>query len=189
MKFMISMLCLCLLFSASAFAADYPVDKGSTFLSGGASYTNQSGDLYENWEGEGTSQFSIVPSLVHFVTPNFAVGGDMEFTYVSQGDCSATGLGIGPKLAYFVGEADAKVYPFFALGFNYIRYTSGCNGSDRTVDGTRFKFGGGVAVLLNTHLSMGFEGVVAMDTLKPERGDSESGTTFGINIGLGGFIF
>jgi len=186
-----------LLFTGIAFAADYPVDKGSTIISGMFSFTNSSGELYEDEEGHSVTMLNLAPSVLTFVVANFALGGQLALTRASQGDASATGLAIGPKLAYFVGGPNSKAYPYFGMGFAYLRNTfeveyNGYWGYERetyTISGTKFFFSAGVSIMVAPHLAIACEGVYNMDNLKPEHGESASGNTFAIAVGLAGFIF
>ena len=186
-----------LLLTGITFGAEYPIDKGSTIISGGFSFTNSSGELYEDEEGHSTTTLTLAPSVLTFVVPNFAVGGHFQLTRVSQGDANATGLAIGPKLGYFVGGPDSKAYPFFGMGFAYLRNTykveyDGYWGYEReeyTISGTKFFFSAGVAIMVTPHLAIACEGTYNIDNLKPEHGESASGNSFGILVGLGGFIF
>ncbi len=188
----------CLLITGTVFAADYPVDKGSTMISGMFGFTNSSGKLYEDYEGNSQTTVTFTPSVLAFVVPNFALGGNLAFAHASQGDVSARALAIGPKLGYFVGYRDSKAYPFFGVGFNYLRQTLewveyGWRGTpdtyEFTVSGTKFMFGAGVAVMVSSHLAMVCEGTYNLDNLKPEHGKSTSGSVFAIGVGLAGFVF
>jgi hypothetical protein len=182
-----------LLLSGTILGAQYPVDKGSTIISGGFSFTNSSGELYEDEEGHSTTTLTLAPSVLTFVVPNFAVGGHLQLTRVSQGDANATGLAIGPKLGYFVGGPNSKAYPYFGMGFGYLRSTfevgSGYERGEYTISGTKFFFSAGVAIMVAPHLAIACEGTYNIDNLKPEHGESASGNTFAIVISLGGFIF
>jgi hypothetical protein len=187
-----------LLLTGTAFGAEYPVDKGSTLISGGFSFTNATGNLYEDSEGNSTKMLSFAPSVLGFVVPNLALGGNVEFAWASQGDFSMTTLAIGPKIAYFVGQPNSKAYPYFSMGFNFLRDTfeeeeyvgwGGYEKVEYTISGTRFYFGAGLYNMVGSHLAIGFEGTYNLDTLKPEDGKSESGSIFLVTVTLAGFIF
>jgi hypothetical protein len=186
-----------LLLTRTAFGAEYPVDKGSTVISGGFSFANASGNLYEDSEGDAARALSFAPSVLSFVVPNLALGGNVAFSWESQGDVSMTTLAIGPKIGYFVGQSNSKTYPYFGMGFNYLRNTfeveySGWGGREKTeytISGTRFFFGAGLYNMVGSHLAIGFEGTYNLDTLKPEDGKSESGSIFLVTVTLAGFIF
>ena len=182
-------LLLCIFLTSTVFGGEYSVDKGSTMISGTFSFTNSSGKLYEDFEGNSATSFTLGPSVLAFLVPNFALGGTFAFTHISQGDASATALAIGPKLAYFVGGPDSNAYPFFGVGFAYLRQTFDFGKSEYTISGTKFYFGAGVSVMIASHLALICEGAYNIDNLKPEGGKSASGNIFAINVGLAGFIF
>jgi hypothetical protein len=181
-----------------ALGAEYPVDKGSTLISGGFSFASSSGNLYEDSEGNATKALGFAPNVLAFVVPNLALGGNVDFVWASQGDLSMTTLAIGPKIGYFVGQSNSKSYPYFSMGFNFLRntfeeevYVGGgrYEKEEFTISGTRFFFGAGLYNMVGSHLAIGFEGTYNLDSLKPEDGRSESGAIFLITVTLAGFMF
>jgi hypothetical protein len=198
MKIFAVLLLVCIFLTGTGFGAEYPVDKGSTLISGGFSFANASGNLYEDSEGNSTKMLSFAPSVLGFVVPNLALGGNVEFAWVSQGDVSMTTLAIGPKIGYFVGQSNSKTYPYFGMGFNFLRNTfeeeeyvgwGRYEKEEYTISGTRFFFGAGLYNMVGSHLAIGFEGIYNLDSLKPEDGKSESGSIFLVIVTLAGFIF
>jgi len=183
-----------LLLTGITFGAEYPVDKGSTMISGGFGFANASGNLYEDSKGNSATTLQIDSRVLRFVIPNFGLGGAVKLSRASQGDNSNTMLAIGPELGYFVGGPDSKTYPFFGMGFGYLRnsFERGSWGGEKyefTSSGTKFWFGAGVAFMVGSHLAIGCEGTYNLDNLKPEDGKSESGSILILSVGLAGFIF
>ena len=106
-----------------------------------------------------------------------------------QGDEGISTIGIGPKMMYFMGGAKSKNYPYLTSGFYYVRHTNDYGGSQDTYSGTRFKMGGGMSVMLNSHLGLLVEGSYNLDNLKQEKEKSQSGNMVIISMGLAGFSF
>ena len=81
-----------LLFSGAAIAADGPLDKGSWMLDGQFFFRMQSGDLYENNDGDATTVVGIGNGSLNAI-------GDLEiapaFAY-----CVSPGLFIGAQISY-----------------------------------------------------------------------------------------
>ncbi len=185
MKNSLLTLVVCLLIIESGYAGDYPVDKGSTIISGAFSVSNSSGELYEDGEGNSATVIILNPGVLNFVIPNLALGTDFAFAYAKQGDESATVLEIGPKFLYFVGGPDSKAYSYFGMGLNLVKHSS----DDYNSTGTKFKIGAGVSLMVANHLGVFLEGTYSHDNFKPDFGKSESGNVLGIAEGLAGFLY
>jgi len=187
------------LFPCTAFGGEYPVDKGATMISGLFSVYNSGGDLYEDSRQNASTTFTFSPSVLTFVTPNFALGSQFSYAHISQGDRVETQLAIGPKVGYFSGDPDSKVYPFLVVGFSYLENSYGiayyhyeyayAARSKVTASGTRFFFSAGLSLMASSHLGIIWEVTYNIDRLKEGRYDRQSGRTFGTNIGLAGFLF
>jgi len=170
--------------------AEYALDKGSNMFGITAGLINASGDLYENQEGNSSTTLLIMPSMAHFFVPNFGFGGDLLLLRSKQGDQGVSTLGLGPKAVFFFGGKDSRSYPYLTLGFYYVRNTIDYGTYDYTVSGTRFKFGGGVNIMIATHLGLLMEASYNLDNLKPERAKkSKSGNMLIVSMGLAGFAF
>lgn len=185
--------------TCAAFGGEYPVDKGSTMISGVFSVYNAGGDLYEDSKGNAFTTFTFSPSIFTFVTPNFALGSQFSYVHISQGNWVETQLAIGPKVGYFSGDPDSKVYPFLVVGFDYLEKSYGiayyryeydyAAKSKVTASGTRFFFSAGLSLMASSHLGIIWEVTYNIDRVKEEPYDRQSGRTFGTNIGLAGFLF
>ena len=185
-----------LLLASTAYAGEYAIDKGSTILSGMMSFSNSSGGLYEDEEGNSLTTFTIAPSLASFVVSNLALGAQFSFSHASQGHASISGMSIGPKIAYFFGSAASKSYPYLGMGFAFLtdtfRQSRGYlsyGESGYTVSGTKFYFSAGVAIMAAPNLAVVCEGFYNIDKLRLEHVESVSGHTFALSIGLAGFLF
>ena len=174
--------------STVAAQTSFAVDKGSVGISGMASIGLADGELYEDLAGDPLISLSLQPSIFYFVMPNLAIGGDLMFEYEAQGDDSASMYGIGPGILYAFGSSKSTIYPYVGAGFSYVIYKNGLD-----ITGTQIKLGGGLFILpaAQQHLGLRLEAGVTFDGLKPDWPGAETtnGTTFGISVGLVGFIF
>ncbi len=171
---------LFLLLSGAALAQkQYPVDKGSIQLSGSASFTSQG---YETSDNDLTTvQLNTVAG--YFIIPNLLAGANLAFIHQSIGDESSTLFGIGPKVAYYFGEADSQIYPYLTGSFLYFSL------SDAYTE-TAFFIGGGAVFMAAEHIGFTAEAGYQFESYSPKGGgDSVSGHTFGISFGLAAFLF
>jgi len=171
-------------------AAEYAVDQGSNIYSITAGVVNAGGDLYEDGDGNSLTAILVMPSYAHFINRGLGFGGDLLLLHLTQGDAGETLLGLGPKVIYFFGGENSKSYPFVTAGFYYVRNTEDYGKSTYTIDGTRFKFGGGVSIMASAHLGVLMEASYNLDNLKgAHSSNSVSGNMIVVSIGLAGFSF
>jgi hypothetical protein len=187
--------------TAAVFAQTSPIDKGAMQLGGGISFHSYSGDLYENQDEDGVTEIILAPEFGYFVIPGLTIGGELVFGSASQGDQSSSVLGIGPAVAYYFDmdqtrtEVKGKVYPYLGLAFLYntISYSSGDPGDeDDKWRQTTFSLRGGAAFMVSG--AVGIYGQVGFDfdsskRTEPFETDSESGSVFGLEIGVTSFIY
>ena len=187
-----------LLCAGNVYGGEYPVDRGSAMFSGMFTFANYSGELYEDYDGNSTTMVTLAPSVLTFIVPNFALGGNMVFSRNSTGDDNITSVAFGPKFAFFVGKQDSKVYPFFGMGINYVTATASYvwyDWDDRrhketdTATGTNFFFSAGVAMMVGRNLAVVFEGSFNHNNLEPGEGSSASGDILSLGVGLAGFVY
>jgi len=121
--------------------------------------------------------------------PNIAVGGDLMYLRTSQGDVSATQVGIGPAATYFFNVQSDKVYPYVGMGLLYYNYSIDVDQWDSSASGFDFRFGGGVTYMLGKNLAVIAELGYHIQSLKPEEGDSESGNILAFTVGFAAFLY
>lgn len=175
--------------SQSSFAQEYAVDKGATIISGSFGFESSGGDLYGN---DRASTLQFTPSFSHLVAKNFFIGGTIEFAGQWQGGASLTSFAIGPHLGYAGGSASSNVFPYFIFGFRYITssidFGDGFFGGSSSVSGTDFMLGLGTIVALKKHLGLTV-GVNFDFVTLGDDGESESGNTISLGVGLCGLLF
>lgn len=158
--------------------------NGATLIGGTLSFASQGGDLYEGFDDDRLTTIMLSPTLFYFVAPGFALGANLAFTRLAQGDASFTTLGIGPTAGVFF-DSGSKAIPFFAGGVNYI--SLGSDGEDES--GLGANFGGGV-LIRQDHLAFSIEVTYVYERFKPEGFDeSITGNTIFVGIGLAGFLY
>jgi hypothetical protein len=191
MKIKLLIFILCLLACVSNLSAqEFAVDKGATFIAGVASFTSQSGDLFEDYDGNNATTFNLSPSINYFVAKNFFVGGGLEFAYEKQGDYKSNNIGIGPQIGYAFGNENSTAFPFFDVGIRYYGMNIDYGSDDSKGSGTDIFFGAGVVVPVKSHLGITFEaGYHMMDIKEKESDTSYSGNIFAIGIGIVGLLF
>jgi len=169
-----------------AFSQDYAVDKGGFILSGTGSFLSQGGDLYEDFEGNRLSTFSLTSTVNYFVVRNVFIGAGLAYTRLSQGEDSLSTIGIGPTVGYAFGKAGSKSYPYVAAGINF--YSMGTDGE--TISGTNIFISAGMIFSIKKHLGLILEIGYNFQNLKHEDwAESMSGNAFTISIGIAGLIF
>ncbi len=194
MKVTIVLLSL-LLSTTLASAAGFEIEEGAIELGGGLTFSSSSGDLYENSDGDAMTDFSLFPTGYYFVKPGLGVGGALLFATTSQGDASASILGIGPGVIYYFGDSTFNTRPFVSGAFMYSSEKSDYWGSgESNTTATTIHLDGGVAYMLADHYvlkcSVYFD-IESQEANWDHDGISKtkSGQTFGLTIGFAGIIY
>jgi len=116
MKRLLWILCLAVgLYPVTTQAQDYATDKGS-FLIGGTASLSSSGSDFEDGR---TTALLLRPSAQYFVIPGLAIGGTVGWAYASFDESSLSTLSVGPRLSYFFGRSEQKIYPFVSASVGY----------------------------------------------------------------------
>jgi hypothetical protein len=188
--------CVLMLLGAAAFGADGPVAKGSMILTGNVYFMSQSGDLYENSDGDGLTTVTLTPGFGYFISPGFVIGGDINYARVSMGDNYESVFSIGPKIGYYFGanngrtEFKGAVYPFVtafaAFGTMSASYT------DEDISTTVFGLSGGVVYMVSNSVGLDMGLRFSSDKWSADyegESHSESGASLLIGAGVSAFVF
>ena len=180
-KIIIAVIAVLIMLPACSFAQKgYAVDQGVMLLDGSISFTSAGGDLRLD---ETETTFTINPVVGYFIIPHLAIGVGFNYTKYSWGDTDHTFLGVGPAAAYFLGDANSKMYPFVGGSFVY-----GSMSDEYTQ--TDIKFEGGAAFMIAKNVAITGAAFYMMESYKPDGADeSISGNTFGIEFGISTFIY
>ncbi|MBS0010411.1 MAG: hypothetical protein KFF49_03320 [Bacteroidales bacterium] len=186
----LTIICLSIL-SSTISAQQYAIDKKATIILGSGSFMSQGGDLFEDLDGNKATAFTFTPSIYHFITKNFYIGGSLEFTTESQGDYSFNGVGIGPGIGYAIGGPQSQVFPYFELGMLYYKMNADYGtGDDSQFAGSDIYLGFGVIIPIKEHIGLIFGSAYHMIDLKDKDfDDNYSGNVFSIAVGIAGLIF
>ena len=173
-------------FAAAGMATDSPVDKGSKVLYGTSFFAYQSGDLYENSDGDGQLNITANLGLGYFVSPGFEIGGEFALITLKQGDASLTTTLFGPAVAYYFNAEKERAqikgawYPYVRAFYQYVNISSGGASASASSFGAMF----GVVHMLSN--------AVAEDIgIKFQKDEIEgvSGTTIWFGAGIKAFIW
>jgi hypothetical protein len=177
--------------SSIGLGQEYAIDKGATFISGTGSILSQGGDLFEDSENNKAKTITISPSINHFISKSFFIGGGIELSNQSQGDYSINSIGIGPQLGYAIGNVNSKAFPYFDVGLRYYSMSIDYGFSDDTqASGTDIFLGFGLLIQIKSHIGLAFEGGYHMIDLKNKDTDeSSSGNILSIGVGIVGLLF
>lgn len=185
-----------LLLAGAVMAADNPVDKGSMILGGTAYFTGQSGDWYENADGDGVTTIGFVPSVGYFIAPSIMIGGEIQFINWSQGDYKTTTFGIGPAVGYYFNldatrtEAKGAIYPYIKGFFIYGQRKDDDGTNEATTDLMAFGAQGGGVFMLSNAVGVNASVKFQSDSYKPDGADeSISGTTLEVGAGITAFLW
>lgn len=177
--------------SFNIFGQQYAVDRKATIFSGSGSIMTQGGDLFEDADGNYATTISFTPSVNHFVTKNFFIGGGMEFSVESQGDYSSAGIGVGPEIGFAFGGPRSTLFPYLDLGIRYYQMTADYGATDDyQISGSDISLGFGVIVPIKKHIGFIFEGGYHMLNLQSDDSDdSVSGNILSVGFGIAGLLF
>jgi hypothetical protein len=160
-------------------------NKGAWLISGGVSFSQQSGDLYENAAGDGVTNIALLPNAGYFVMPGLLIGGSVVFDKTSQGDDSESLTGFGPMVAYYFDRGSSMI-PYVGAAYEMGKLKSESGGFSSENDGTRMRLGGGI-LLRRGHLGIAIELGYIMETLDV-NGTDVDGNTLAIGVGLVGLL-
>jgi len=166
---------------AQEYGPQYAVDKGSFMVAGSAGFASFGGDAYGG--GDRVTVISFRPSLVYFAIPNVGVGGQIEFERTSFADEDRTFYGIGPVLSYFIGNETSRILPHFAISFLWGKQTD-------SFSQTVVHLGAGGTYLLIPQVGISAEVFYQFENYSPENaGQSASGNSAGVTLGISAFVF
>jgi hypothetical protein len=176
-------------------AADFAIDKGSWILGGGVGFEIQGGDRYENADGDKVTMISFDPFAGYFLMPGLVAGAQVIFDSETQGDVKDTAYGIGPMVGYYMGGPYATMYPFASVRFNYVKHKDeypdpiGTGTVENKWGGTSLGFSVGATKMLCRNVGVRLALFYAIDSYKPDEGDSVDGNRMGLRVGLESFIW
>ena len=130
---------------------------------------------------DAVSQLALDVRAGYFVIDNLAVGLDLGYGSESAGGVSATNLGVGPYLRYFLMENKL----FGELGY---KIGSASYDGDKLGSTGALGIGAGYAAWLNDNITIEPMVKYSMLSTKPEVGDSYNGSAFGVFVNFGIYL-
>lgn len=116
-----------------------------------------------------TVEFS--PNAGYFVARNFAVGGNLVYSYDKLGDLRVSGFGIGPFVRYYFTEE--KVRPFFSGDMTFEKRKFKTSLGSNTEDAFSWFLGGGAAFFINENVAV--DGIIGYSHTKVTDEDGSGG--------------
>ena len=131
--------------------------------------------------GEGSSQFSLNPTIGYFFADNFALGGTVSYDGQKLGAVTNNSFGIGPFARYYFGKTATK--PFAVTEFDFLSTTAKqANASTIKTNGTRFLIGLGFAAFINETVAV--EGITGYSYANFKDADGSGGFVLRLGFGL-----
>lgn len=162
-------------------------DQGGWMFGAGSNlgFTSSKDD---NDQEDSQSDFSLDARAGYFVIDNLAIGLDLGFTSSSLGDAKSSGFQAGPYVRYYLpmkifGElgyqigSEKTTIDIPLIGSQDVTYGTGALG-----------IGVGYAAFLNDNISIEPMVRYRMTSIKPDEGDSVSGSGFGVLVNFGIYL-
>jgi outer membrane protein W len=184
-------LALLLILPIAALAQNFAVDKGSILIDGSAGFSSSGGDLNEV-NGEKSTEIMVNPFIGYFIVPNLGVGLEGIFAKESQGDYSVSAFGVGPRVAYFLGNASSKTFPFLGAGVFLVKGKAETGDPGVTAEETQFNISVSAGITAMVAKNVGITGKVyyTLESNKPKDADEAiKGNIIGVALGISSFIF
>ncbi|HEY4303719.1 MAG TPA: hypothetical protein VGM82_04595 [Gemmatimonadaceae bacterium] len=163
-----------------------PIDRGSTIVSGSASWSRSSTDGFPS-----STSASFAPSALHFFWPHLAAGGSVSVGYSRGNSSTQWSLGVGPEVRYYAGSLDAKTLPFVAVA---LRPTWSQSRSDNTALFSEHDLTGDVSAGLTQMIAkgVGLTGAAYFSRLWRYRNGTDTKLItkqYGLRFGVAAFLY
>jgi hypothetical protein len=175
----------------SASAQSYAMDRGVWTVAGTASVSHFStlGLGVDN----GSTSISLFPSVGYFFLPRFLVAATLQYAHSWGNGSTSTGIGAGPRLAYYFGNGSASLHPYVTAAALVGSESRGFMGSTSSYGWWSWRGAGGIALLLARNVAVTGEAFYGQlhYSLPVFAGQSSSNTSssFGLSFGLSLFLY
>ncbi|MEE9443359.1 MAG: hypothetical protein V3V99_11910 [candidate division Zixibacteria bacterium] len=178
-----------------AFPQSNPVGQ-SNFLVGGKLYfQSQTGEAYEDEEGESTTTISINPDLGIFFADGFYLGAAAEMQSIDIGKKRRLEYSIGPRIGYFYNsdkyreDNQGALFPYATIYFTYGEFQDHDEFEFNYVK-TSIGINLGVVKMISPALGLDIGLKISHDTfeVKGENLAGMDGVTVRLGVGLVGFF-
>ena len=175
----------------------YAIDAGSFIANGSVSFTSVGGDDIQ----DRVTLVSINPVLQYFPVAHLAVGGAFGFSYASGSDqenrASSHSIGVGPRVGYYFGTANSRVYPFLAgtlfvtraiLGAIELPQVGTLDPPDRTT--LDLQPSAGAAFMISRNVAITGEAFYRVNFIEVDGENERTDMNeFGFRFGLAAFVY
>lgn len=169
-----------------------PTDKGSVLVAGSASIarsTSEIGDIEIK-----TTGVSLHPSLLFFIAPKFAIGGQLGLSRVSSDDSDATSWLLGPAARLYFGEPSARILPYVGASVSFGGFSTDDKDSNQSVSSDVWGFEGIAGLTWMASRQVGIIGEAFFERATIESDNAafsaeQKRTDFGIRFGFAAFLF
>ncbi len=182
----IFLICLIIMLCGiTTFAAEGPFDVGSKKIGGSIYFMSQGGDAYRDH-----IRLSLSPQVMFFSSSGMYYGGAFNLEFISSSNYSGypnnTYWAFGPIVGFYLNspmneiDISGRTFPFVELAATY--------GNDDDVN--IFSFGGtiGMTWMASNAVGLDFGASFTIDNFS-YSGNSVSGTTILVGIGVSSFVF
>lgn len=169
-----------------------PTDKGSILVAGSASIarsTTEVGDVEVK-----TTGITLNPSLLFFIAPKFAIGGQLGLSRVSNDDGDATSWLLGPAARLYFGEPSARTLPYIGASVSFGGFSADDDDTNQSVSSDVWGFEGiaGLTWMVSRQVGITGEAFFERATLESDNAvfsAEQTRTDFGIRFGFAAFLF
>lgn len=169
-----------------------PTDKGSILVAGSASIvrsTSEVGDVEVK-----TTGVSLNPSLLFFIAPKFAIGGQLGLSRVSNDDRDATSWLLGPAARLYFGELSARTLPYVGASVRFGGSSTDDNDSNQNLSSDLWGLEGiaGLTWMVSRQVGITGEAFFEQATIESDNAvfsAEQKRTDFGIRFGFAAFLF
>ncbi|MFH1701375.1 MAG: hypothetical protein ABIE07_12415 [Candidatus Zixiibacteriota bacterium] len=172
-----------------------PVGQGNYLAGGKLYFQSQTGEAYEDENGESTTTISINPDFGIFFADGFFLGAAGEMQSIDIGEKRRLEYSIGPKIGYFYNsdkyreDNEGAVFPYATLYFTYGEFQ---NLEEFEINYSKTAIGINLGMIKMISPAFGLDvGIkISHDTfeIKGEDLAGMEGTSVRIGIGLVGFL-
>jgi hypothetical protein len=168
-----------------------PTDKGSILVAGSASIARSTFDVGDTETT--TTGITFNPSLLFFIAPKFAIGGQLGLSRVSADEGDATSWLLGPAARLYFGEPSARTLPYIGASVSFGgASTDTDSGQETSSDVWGLEGVAGLTWMVSRQVGITGEAFFERATTESDNAvfsAEQKRTDFGIRFGFAAFLF
>ncbi len=167
-----------------------PIDKGSMLVAGTAAIQRSTFEFGDN-ESSSTG-ITINPTVLFFVAPRFAIGGQLGLSRVNFDDGNSSSWLLGPAARFYFGESSSKTLPFVGASFSFGGTSTESDDVDDESESDTWGLEGvaGITWMVSRQVGITGEAFLGRTEFENDGFDVEqSRTDLGIRFGIAAFLF